>query len=230
MTEYDYSPEAYERYLSTQRRIASWVDRTETCRPQFANALAPPSEYLPGHEPDSRSKRPGRRLQRRQSQHFRSRSPSVDSSSSEEYGYRPNLPGPMPMRSAPGHLGSFPAAQMPWNQPLPMVSPHSRPMPPSYYAAPNYRDYKSHMRAQSYGPRHYPAQPMMYSPPVSPGPYGFPPPPPPPGYVVVPQPHHGRPIPYGVSFFTLSFILLSDVLILFVPVVSLIALLKTTSP
>jgi len=28
MTEYDYSPEAYERYMGTQRRIAHWVDDT----------------------------------------------------------------------------------------------------------------------------------------------------------------------------------------------------------
>ena len=35
MTEYDYSPEAYERYLSTQRRITNWVDNTEQHRAEF---------------------------------------------------------------------------------------------------------------------------------------------------------------------------------------------------
>lgn len=192
MTEYDYSPEAYERHLNTQRRIATWVDRTEAYRPQFASALSPPSDYIPHHDPESRSMRPSRRLQRR-SQH-RSRSPSVDSVSSEEYGYGPNHPGPMPIRSAPGHLGGFPAAQMPWNQgPPPMVAPQSRAMSPNYYGVPGYRDMQLHRRTHSHGSGHrmYPAQPIMYSPPVSPGIYGYPAPP----YGMMPQ-QQGRPIPY----------------------------------
>ncbi|KAF9457291.1 hypothetical protein BDZ94DRAFT_254199 [Collybia nuda] len=41
MTEYDYSPEAYERYTRTQQRIAEWVDRTEEQRPHFGSADAP---------------------------------------------------------------------------------------------------------------------------------------------------------------------------------------------
>ncbi|KAF9265134.1 hypothetical protein L218DRAFT_185777 [Marasmius fiardii PR-910] len=35
MTEYDYSPEGYERYLETQRRISQWVDTAEAHRDQF---------------------------------------------------------------------------------------------------------------------------------------------------------------------------------------------------
>lgn len=202
MTEYDYSPEAYERYLSTQRRIANWVDRTEDCRPQFANALAPPPDYMPGFEDsDPRTKRPSRgRLQRQRSHHFRrSRSPSTDSSSgSEDYEFVPRHAGLPPMRSAPGHLGgSFPQHQLPWNQvPQPMVSPQ-RSMPPSYYGAPSYPEMKQHRRAHSFAPvpprQPYPAPPMVYaSPPVSPGVYGYSAPQ---NYVLMP-PQQGRPIPY----------------------------------
>ena len=39
MTEYDYSPEAYERALRTQRRISAWVDQTERHAP--ANPFVP---------------------------------------------------------------------------------------------------------------------------------------------------------------------------------------------
>ncbi|KAF5376984.1 hypothetical protein D9615_007347 [Tricholomella constricta] len=39
MTEYDFSPGAYDRYLATQRRIASWVDHTEGHRPEYGNAF-----------------------------------------------------------------------------------------------------------------------------------------------------------------------------------------------
>lgn len=210
MTEYDYSPEAYERYLQTQRRIANWVDKTEGCRPQFANALAPPSDYMPGHD-DSRGHRdrPGRRLQRRHSQHFRSRSPSEDSCSSDGYDDFVHIQHPSPpMRSAPAHLGgSFPAHQLPWNQPPPpMVSPN-RTMPNSYYGAPSYRDVK-HRRTHSYAPyiphpgQHYGApahspQVVYVSPPVSPGMY--------PGYPTPPQSYvigqrHGRPGPMPLVY------------------------------
>ncbi|KAF8644639.1 hypothetical protein AX16_008359 [Volvariella volvacea WC 439] len=41
MTEYDYSPEAYERYLETQARIAKWVDHAETKRAEFTNPFVP---------------------------------------------------------------------------------------------------------------------------------------------------------------------------------------------
>ncbi|ESK89695.1 putative leucine-rich protein [Moniliophthora roreri MCA 2997] len=35
MTEYDYSPEGYERYLDTQTRISQWRDTTEAYRRQY---------------------------------------------------------------------------------------------------------------------------------------------------------------------------------------------------
>ncbi|KAG6916928.1 hypothetical protein DXG01_004689 [Tephrocybe rancida] len=40
MTEYDYSPEAYQAHLANMSRISKWVDRTEEHRPEFANAAA----------------------------------------------------------------------------------------------------------------------------------------------------------------------------------------------
>jgi len=40
MTEYDYSPDAYERHLDNMHRIENWVDQTEQQRPQFSNAAA----------------------------------------------------------------------------------------------------------------------------------------------------------------------------------------------
>ena len=212
MTEYDYSPEAYERYLNTQRRIADWVDQTEDCRPQFANALAPPPSYFPGaDDPNTRAGRQGRRHHRRHSpKHFRSRSPSADSESDSEYGYGSGRPDPIPLRSAPGHLGgSFPASQLPWNQAAPpMMAQPQRPMPPSYYGAPAYPDPTMMRRSHSsHNPRHLyppvpgPAPTPIYSPPVSPGVYGVVPPPPGPYITVVPTPppHHRGPVPFVVS-------------------------------
>jgi hypothetical protein len=43
MTEYDYSPEAYERYLATQNRIARWVDGTLTAIPRNPFTPATPA-------------------------------------------------------------------------------------------------------------------------------------------------------------------------------------------
>ncbi|KAF9450703.1 hypothetical protein P691DRAFT_440391 [Macrolepiota fuliginosa MF-IS2] len=44
MTEYNYSPDAYERYLATQQRIARWVDNTNQHRPSNPFVLSPTSE------------------------------------------------------------------------------------------------------------------------------------------------------------------------------------------
>ncbi|KAF9009416.1 hypothetical protein BDQ17DRAFT_1322987 [Cyathus striatus] len=43
MTEYDYSPEAYERYLATQNRIARWVDNTLQHNPRNPFTPATPA-------------------------------------------------------------------------------------------------------------------------------------------------------------------------------------------
>ncbi|EAU93176.2 hypothetical protein CC1G_10544 [Coprinopsis cinerea okayama7 len=177
MTEYDYSPEAYERYLRTQQRIAKWVDKTEVCRPQFADAIKPPTTHMPGYEsPQSRPKHSPHRSR------YRSRSSTPHSSDDEAYGRAPYAPGPMPpMRSAPGHSGAFPQHQMPYQytSPLaspPLVSPQGQ-MPPSYYGTPSIQQVKAQKRSRSYQP----PPPLVLSPPVSPGVY------PQGGYVMMPQ-------------------------------------------
>lgn len=192
MTEYDYSPEAYQRYLKTQERIGRWVDKTEGCRTQFANPFNPPVTHLPGYEeppPVSRRSSRGRR-----SSHNNSRSPSPDSGDEAVYARGPYAPGPMaPMRSAPGHLSNFPKHQLPFNQrdspmPSPPIMSPQREMPPSYYGTPSIQQVKAHRRTQ---PRHFaPPPPLMLSPPVSPGVYGQPSP----GYVMV-SPGMARPMP-----------------------------------
>ncbi|KAJ4477526.1 hypothetical protein J3R30DRAFT_3703965 [Lentinula aciculospora] len=44
MTEYDYSPAAYERYMETQNRIAKWVDNTEAHHEAFREPFGPRSD------------------------------------------------------------------------------------------------------------------------------------------------------------------------------------------
>ncbi|KAH8115466.1 hypothetical protein DFH11DRAFT_108652 [Phellopilus nigrolimitatus] len=44
MTEYDYSPDAYEKYMVKQRAIARWVDRQSYEAPRYGNPFLP-SEY-----------------------------------------------------------------------------------------------------------------------------------------------------------------------------------------
>jgi len=46
MTEYDFSPEAYDRYIQTQNRVANWVQRTEQHR-QIFEAAAPGAPGVP---------------------------------------------------------------------------------------------------------------------------------------------------------------------------------------
>lgn len=41
MTEYDYSPEAYERYITKQQSIARWVERQSQEAPRYANPFLP---------------------------------------------------------------------------------------------------------------------------------------------------------------------------------------------
>lgn len=58
MTEYDYSPDAYERYLATQQRIARWVDNTSRYRPSNPFVHSPTVDSQAEHDsplPDSPS-------------------------------------------------------------------------------------------------------------------------------------------------------------------------------
>ncbi|KAF8060653.1 hypothetical protein FPV67DRAFT_301281 [Lyophyllum atratum] len=93
MTEYDYSPDAYERYMQTQHRIAQWVDQTEEHRPEFDENGEP-------HRRPSRLQRPSNRQQSHsmyQPRRRRGSSSSSSSSSSEPYSNSPISPGPMPV-------------------------------------------------------------------------------------------------------------------------------------
>ncbi|KAG5640529.1 hypothetical protein DXG03_008218, partial [Asterophora parasitica] len=58
MTEYDFSPEAYQAHLANMERISRWVDRTEDHRPEFANAAALTQEQ---RKPSRRSSLSGQR-------------------------------------------------------------------------------------------------------------------------------------------------------------------------
>lgn len=50
MTEYDFSPEAYERYLATQNRIVKWVEQIDQHKAEFEN----PIQYLVESSDDER--------------------------------------------------------------------------------------------------------------------------------------------------------------------------------
>lgn len=58
MTEYDYSPEAYEAYLATQAKISRWVDTTNRLYPYLGNPFTPAtpavhdSDLLPDQQRD----------------------------------------------------------------------------------------------------------------------------------------------------------------------------------
>ncbi|PPQ87024.1 hypothetical protein CVT25_000001 [Psilocybe cyanescens] len=211
MTEYDYSPEAYERYLATQNRIANWVDNTEQHRPQFENALSSvpagsssrsaPMPY-DAHRPSKHSPAPPSPPHRSQYQHPRQlfiHPPSPVSDSSDGYGHGP---GPMPLSSPPPMMMYPPQqpAYLPMGQP--MVSPPPMMMHQSYTTAPHYkpshhrhRSPHSHSRSHS---QQTPAYYSMASPPVTSG-YQYPYPSMTagghPGYFMVqPQPHGPRPM------------------------------------
>lgn len=47
MTEYDYSPEAYEKYLQTQERISNWVSETKAQKTQYRNPFIPTGAARP---------------------------------------------------------------------------------------------------------------------------------------------------------------------------------------
>jgi hypothetical protein len=53
MTESDYSPAAYERYLHTQNRVSNWVSQTKAHERRYANPFVP-SAFGPDQEQPSR--------------------------------------------------------------------------------------------------------------------------------------------------------------------------------
>jgi hypothetical protein len=140
MTEYDFSPEAYDRYLRTQQRIAQWVDNTEAHRPQFgkdvhhlvdASHLHPPrpgaGPVQPGHRPTRSMHDVAPPYHRRQS------SSSTSSSSADEAPYR-----------SPTHQHA---------QPYPTVVPGMHPL---YQPQPQ-QPLRPPMRRRSSSTQHYPS-------------------------------------------------------------------------
>jgi hypothetical protein len=97
MTEYDFSPEAHERYMHTQQRIASWVDQTEEHRPQFGSAVAPSSQRgtPPTHSGPGHLRHHHSEFERRRPS-FSSSSDSSSSSPTDDSEHRLGAPGPMP--------------------------------------------------------------------------------------------------------------------------------------
>lgn len=105
MTEYDFSPEAYDHHLRTQARIARWVDQTETYRDDFGNEAC---QLVDPKWAQHRRAEPG--YDGRPSP-YRSLNGSPSTSSDDAYARHPLSPGPMPVMGLP--------AQLPVHQPEP---------------------------------------------------------------------------------------------------------------
>ncbi|KIM48255.1 hypothetical protein M413DRAFT_226400 [Hebeloma cylindrosporum] len=219
MTEYDYSPEAYERYLATQTRIANWVDKTEQHRPYFQPAVpsgSPPANpSRPSYDSLSKPKHsspppparhhPQQYVQPQQRRQLYIHPPPPESESSDGYG---DGPGPMPLPSPgmmfpPQPAYPHPAQAMghhPMLSPPPMMMPQTYTMPPHKSSRSSHRPHS--LRSDSRSRSHYsPAYYRMASPPVSPGyQYHYPPAVAggQPGYFMM-QPHRGSQKPMMVS-------------------------------
>ncbi|KAK7453466.1 hypothetical protein VKT23_011739 [Stygiomarasmius scandens] len=128
MTEYDYSPEAYQRYMDTQNRIARWVDNTNAHAHEFRHPfglrsdIASPSsrEYQSGSFSRDLSQSHGSRVSsgRRNSISYQPRgSTSKGSTATASASNRQSYPYPLPRSHNPA-------------SPAPLVSPpkpsHSR--------------------------------------------------------------------------------------------------------
>lgn len=94
MTEYDFSPEAYDRYMHTQQRIASWVDQTEEHRPQFGSATTQSSQHYtpPMLNPGPLLERGFHSVHERRRPSFSSSSDSSSSSSTDSSSYSQKVP------------------------------------------------------------------------------------------------------------------------------------------
>jgi len=57
MTEYDYSPEGYERYMATQSRVSNWVNSQAQCAHQYQSPFVPRNGYTPPSQPYSPTRR-----------------------------------------------------------------------------------------------------------------------------------------------------------------------------
>jgi len=166
MTEYDYSPEAYERYRATQNRIANWVDNTEQHRGEFQSGNAalpdlPRSGPGPVSHPKSR-KRSSPSPPRRGQSHLVIHPPPPGSDSSDSYYQGPwpaQIPHQGPVMGLPQQPGFHP--MQPLLPPPPMV------MPPTYVTSPDrvshHHRHRSHdhPRSRSHqSPAYYASPPL----------------------------------------------------------------------
>ena len=238
MTEYDYSPQAYERYLATQNRIANWVDKTEQHRGEFQSANAnagPPSDLTrsgpapgpgPGPDPVSHSKPSHRHHQSGQSQprQLVVHPPPSESSSSSSEGYYDG-PWPTSIQQPPPGMVLPPMQQHPLSSPPPMLM--SPPLMTSPHRVPHHHRHRSHDRRRSRS-HHSPAYYSLASPPLSPG-YQYTYPGGNQGYVMMP-PYGGTQMPVMVCqslnycFYNLPNLFLFCLTLSFFPIVSPILL------
>jgi hypothetical protein len=77
MTEYDYSPEGYERYMATQTRVSKWVHEQTTNHRQYQSPFVPrstsppPAHYDRRPQPSHRDGSSRRSGSRTSSSHYR---------------------------------------------------------------------------------------------------------------------------------------------------------------
>jgi len=202
MTEYDYSPEAYERYMATQNRITNWVDNTEQHRAEFQSLAAGRPQDLSRSGPVSHSHlqrsspSPPHQHSGQPRQHVVYPPPSESSDSSNSY-YEGPWPAPMPQKSPPMMLPRQPAFH-PMQQP-PLLSPPPMMMPPTFmHRVSHHHRHRSHDKRRSRS-QHSPAYYSLVSPPPSPGfQYPYPMSGGHQGYVMMPQ-YGGTQVPIIVS-------------------------------
>lgn len=120
MTEYDFSPEAYDRFMHTQQRIANWVDHTEEHRPQFGSTITPSTQLgtPPSMSPRSLHERRSYSMRERRRPSLSSSSDSASTSSTHSSTDSSNAPQPPMPAFQPMYL------QHPLPDPLASNRPH----------------------------------------------------------------------------------------------------------
>lgn len=112
MTEYDYSPHAYDRYMANQHRVARWAESTHSFPPSDAFMGRTPSR---GHRPRMEEEMRGGRSHH--SSHSRGRSPYPNPVPLEHQnrGSMPNIQieSPIPMRPGSSDMNTLHGVSMP---------------------------------------------------------------------------------------------------------------------
>ena len=112
MTEYDYSPEAYERHMATQTRISNWADKV-------SQSIQMPSQAIPPYSSDHQQHRPRPTYSQ---QHTHSQTHSRSNSNSRSHSReRPPYHREQYRPRSHSHSSSRPHAPRSYTQPI-----HSR--------------------------------------------------------------------------------------------------------